>query len=76
MQANPWLVWLTCVLAACVVVLSVIRAPAMPAPTCEEVRAAFQEYKYTIKEVRDMAKRAKLTAAQWAELMACIRGKT
>ncbi len=73
MPANPWLVWLTCVLAACVVVLSVIRAPAMPAPTCDEVREHSKNY--TLKQIRDMAKRARLTSEQWAAVKDCIEPK-
>ncbi len=75
MPANPWLVWLTCVLAAIVVVLSVIRAPAMPVPTCEEVREHAKNSKYTIEQIRDMALRAGLTAEQFAAVKECIEGK-
>ncbi len=73
MPANPWLVWLTCVLAACVVVLSVIRAPAMPAPTCDEIREHSRNY--TLVEIRRMALRAKLSAEQWTALKACLEPK-
>ena len=74
MRADPRLVWLASVLAAIVFVLSVIRAPAMPAPTCDEVREVAKQY--TKAEIWAMARRAKLTSAQWAELMACIGNNT
>ncbi len=73
MPANPWLVWLTCVLAAIVVVLSVIRAPAVPVPTCEQVREHAKTL--TMEQIETMAKRAKLTAEQWAAVKECIGEK-
>ncbi len=74
MRANEFSVWLVCVLAATLLVLTVIRAPAMPAPTCDEVRETAKQY--TKAEIWAMARRAKITRAQWAELMACIGNNT
>ncbi len=75
MPANPWLVWVTCVLAACVVVVAVTRAaPAMPVPTCDDIREIAKLY--TIQEIRAMGKRAKLTRDDWRRLMECIGDNT
>ncbi len=65
-QANALLV-------AAALTVTVSPSLAVPAPTCEEVRAVAKQY--TRKQIADMAKRAKLTAEQWAELMACIGDK-
>ncbi len=72
-MANPLLVWTAWVLAAIVIVLSITRAPAMPAPTCEEIRE--QSRMYTWAQLRSMAQLGKLTKAQWEALLPCLDPK-
>lgn len=55
--------------------LALISSPAlaMPVPTCAEIRDVAKQY--TPAQIREMAKRAKLTAEQWAAIKKCLDAK-
>jgi len=46
---------------------------AVDVPTCEQIRA--QAKNYTMKQIAALAKRARLTAEQWAQVQDCLRDK-
>jgi hypothetical protein len=53
--------------------LMVTPALAVPVPTCEQVREHAKNY--TMAQIRAIAKRARLTAEQWAAVKECIGEK-
>lgn len=53
--------------------LMVTPALAVPAPTCEQVREHAKNY--TMAQIRAIAKRARLTAQQWAAVKECLDKK-
>ena len=65
-QANALLV-------AIALTVTVSPALAVPAPTCDEIRA--QSRHYTMAELKSMAKKAKLAPAQWEALLPCLDPK-
>jgi hypothetical protein len=48
-------------------------AAAVEAPTCEQIRA--QAKNYTMKQIAALAKRARLTPEQWAQVRTCLKDK-
>lgn len=60
-------------LAAIALTVTVSPALAVDAPTCERVRE--QAKNYTMAQIYAMAKRAKLTEAQWSEVKRCLGDK-
>jgi len=60
-------------LAAIALTVTVSSALAVNAPTCEQVRE--QAKNYSMKQITAMAKRAGLSAEQWAEVKACLGDK-
>jgi hypothetical protein len=46
---------------------------AVEAPTCEQIRA--QAKNYTMKQIAALAKRARLTPEQWAQVQTCLKDK-
>lgn len=60
-------------LAALALTVTVSSALAVDAPTCEQVREHAK--KYTMKEIAQMAKRAGLSAEQWAAVKECLGDK-
>ena len=46
---------------------------AVEAPTCEQIRA--QAKNYTMKQIAALAKRARLTPEQWAQIQDCLKDK-
>ncbi len=53
--------------------LTVTVLPTVDVPTCEQVRE--QAKQYSMREIRAMAKRARLTAEQWAAVRECLGDK-
>ncbi len=62
-------------LAAIALTVTVSPALAVPIPTCEEIREHAKNSKYTMKQIAAMAKRAGLTAEQWAAVKECLGEK-
>lgn len=48
-------------------------AVAVEAPTCEQIRAHAKNY--TMKQIVALARRARLTPGQWAQVQACLKDK-
>ena len=53
--------------------LCVGTARTVEVPTCEQIRA--QAKNYTMKQIAALAKRARLTPEQWAQVEACLKDK-
>ena len=53
--------------------LCIGTARAVEVPTCEQIRA--QAKNYTMKQIAALAKRARLTSAQWTQVEACLKDK-
>ncbi len=63
-QANALLV-------AIALTVTVSPSLAVPVPTCEQIRE--QAKQYTPAQIRAIAKRARLTAEQWAAVRECLK---
>ena len=61
------------VLALLAAIALTVPARAVDVPTCSEVRHRAQDF--TWAQIRVMAKRHKLTAAQWAQIEMCLKDK-
>lgn len=57
-------------LVAAALTVTVPPVLAAPNPTCEQVRERAKNY--TRAQIRALAKRAKLTAEQWARVQECL----
>ncbi len=62
-------------LVAIALTVTVPPALAVDAPTCEQVREHAKNSKYTMKQIMAMAKRAGLSAEEWAAVKNCLEGK-
>lgn len=60
----------TALLVAIALTVTVSSALAVDAPTCEQLREHAKNY--TMAQIRAIAKRARLTAEQWAAVKECI----